>query len=223
MKKWFTIGLLVLAANSAYIFAVHPPTVFYMGNVLVHLLLGTLLLGAAAFQLRRTPMLATFVVAGLVGIYLAVAGNTRDHHWALWIHIALAIAALPLLRRRSFAIAAAVIVVAGGFRLLPHHEERIRNPSTAPLSMNEEGGGPKSPFFPSSLKTDVGGTIPADFFMDSKGCGECHQQIYKEWNSSAHHFASFNNQFYRSRSSTCRMLAACNRASGARAATIMRC
>ena len=198
MKRWFTIGLLVLAANSAYIFAVHPPTVFYMGNVLAHLLMGTLLLGAAVFQLRRTPMLATFVVAGLVGLYLAIAGNTRDHHWVLWIHIALAIAALPLLRRRSFAIAAALIVVAGAFRLLPPaHEDRIRNPSTAPLSMNEEGGGPKSPFFPSSLKTDVGGTIPADFFMDSKGCGECHQQIYKEWNSSAHHFASFNNQFYR--------------------------
>ena len=33
--------------------------------------------------------------------------------------------------------------------------------------------------------------------MDSKGCGECHQDVYKQWDSSAHHFASFNNQFYR--------------------------
>ena len=63
--------------------------------------------------------------------------------------------------------------------------------------MDEEGGGPKSPFFPSSAKTNVGGIIPSNFFMDSETCGKCHKDIYEQWNSSAHHFASFNNQFYR--------------------------
>jgi tetratricopeptide (TPR) repeat protein len=63
--------------------------------------------------------------------------------------------------------------------------------------MNGEGGGVQSPFFPSSAKTNVGGIIPSNFFMDSKACGECHKDIYDQWNSSAHHFASFNNQFYR--------------------------
>ena len=29
--------------------------------------------------------------------------------------------------------------------------------------------------------------------MDSKLCGECHKDIYEEWNSSMHHFGSFNN------------------------------
>ncbi len=82
-------------------------------------------------------------------------------------------------------------------RLHPNPSDRIRNPLTAPVSMNGEGGGPQSPFFPSSIETNTGKTIPADFFMDSKSCGECHKEIYKEWNSSAHHFASFNNQFYR--------------------------
>ena len=131
MKRWFTIGLLLLALNSAYIFAVHPPTVFYMGNVLVHLLLGTLLLGAAVFQLRRTPMLAAFVGAGLVGLYLAVAGNTRDHHWALWIHVALAIAALPLLRQRLFIAAAALGV--GSWRVGLLVPARVsRSPSSDP-------------------------------------------------------------------------------------------
>jgi tetratricopeptide (TPR) repeat protein len=33
--------------------------------------------------------------------------------------------------------------------------------------------------------------------MESKKCGACHKDIYRQWNSSAHHFASFNNQFYR--------------------------
>ena len=33
--------------------------------------------------------------------------------------------------------------------------------------------------------------------MDSETCGECHKKIYDEWKASSHHFASFNNQFYR--------------------------
>ena len=63
--------------------------------------------------------------------------------------------------------------------------------------MEDEGGGPQSPFFPSSAKTNVGGIIPSNFFMDSELCGECHKDIYEQWKSSMHHFASFNNQFYR--------------------------
>jgi hypothetical protein len=66
-----------------------------------------------------------------------------------------------------------------------------------PAAMTEEGRGPSSPFFPSSADTNVRGIIPANFFMTSETCGRCHQEIYKEWNSSAHHFSSFNNQWYR--------------------------
>ena len=63
--------------------------------------------------------------------------------------------------------------------------------------MNEEGAGPKSPFWPSSANTNTGGLIPSDFFMDSKLCGECHKDIYEQWKGSMHHFASMNNQFYK--------------------------
>jgi len=74
---------------------------------------------------------------------------------------------------------------------------RIENPRTAPLAMEEEGAGPKSPFFPSSSNTNVNGTIPSTFFMTSQSCAKCHKDIYEQWNSSAHHFSSFNNQWYR--------------------------
>ena len=67
----------------------------------------------------------------------------------------------------------------------------------APLSMEHEGGGAKSPFFPSSAQTNTGNIIPSNFFMDSETCGRCHKDIYEQWKSSVHHFASFNNQFYR--------------------------
>src|SRR5258708_6152580 len=50
---------------------------------------------------------------------------------------------------------------------------------------------------PSSAETNTKGTIPANFFMTSRTCGRCHRDIYNQWNSSAHHFSSFNNQWYR--------------------------
>ena len=33
--------------------------------------------------------------------------------------------------------------------------------------------------------------------MESDACERCHQDIYNQWQSSAHHFSSFNNQWYR--------------------------
>jgi Tfp pilus assembly protein PilF len=33
--------------------------------------------------------------------------------------------------------------------------------------------------------------------MESDACARCHQDIYNQWNSSSHHFSSFNNQWYR--------------------------
>ena len=76
-------------------------------------------------------------------------------------------------------------------------QDYIINPKSPPLSMEGEGQGPGGPFFPSSAETNTGGTIPANFFMNSESCARCHKEIYDQWNSSAHHFASFNNQWYR--------------------------
>src|SRR5262249_61509375 len=76
-------------------------------------------------------------------------------------------------------------------------EYRIDNPIRVPASMDEEGGGPRGPFFPWSANTNVGGVIPANFFMTSAACGRCHKDVYDQWSSSTHHFSSFNNQWYR--------------------------
>ena len=45
-------GWLALLVNTAYIAALPSPTLFYMGNVVLHLVLG-LALTVAAFRLRR--------------------------------------------------------------------------------------------------------------------------------------------------------------------------
>jgi tetratricopeptide (TPR) repeat protein len=79
----------------------------------------------------------------------------------------------------------------------PNPRYIIRNPSTTPLAMEAEGGGAQSFMFPSSAQTSDGKPIKSEFFMDSQACKKCHEDIYNQWNSSTHHVASFNNQWYR--------------------------
>ena len=168
---------------------------------------------------RSRPQPRSWLPASLTAVYLAVRGNTSDHRVVLWAHIATAsLGTLALLItviakarkerggwvqfRNALAFACGLLVAlpaATSIRahVAPNPSDRIRNPALAPLSMHEEGGGPKSPFFPSSAKTNVGGVIPSNFFMDSQACGECHRDIYEQWKGSMHRFASFNNQFYR--------------------------
>jgi len=74
---------------------------------------------------------------------------------------------------------------------------RVNNPSISPATMENEGDGAHGKFFPSSAQTIDGKYIPSDYFLQSKACERCHADIYKQWESSAHHFSSFNNQWYR--------------------------
>ncbi|HEX4039787.1 MAG TPA: tetratricopeptide repeat protein [Acidobacteriaceae bacterium] len=113
-------------------------------------------------------------------------------------------ASQPFSLRSSLRIAACVALVAligwGAWWIRTAPWQRayvIRNPSIAPASMDQEGDGPNGPFFPSSAQTNTGKVVPEDYFMDSATCKQCHADIYKEWDSSAHHFSSFNNQWYR--------------------------
>jgi len=217
------VGLLI---NTGYIAAFATPSIFYMTNVLVHLALGVALaFGFAALlaqdaDIRRWTLGPAVLFAGALatGLYLTIFGNVHDHALVLKAHIALAafgvVALMPYAFRaargiggaRMFGLsvqAAAVFALAfplltgAYYKKYPSKSDRIVNPLTTPLTMDGEGGGPKSPFFPSSAKTNVGGIIPSNFFMDSASCGECHKDIYTEWQSSMHHFASFNNQYYR--------------------------
>ncbi|MGH9454669.1 MAG: multiheme c-type cytochrome, partial [Terriglobia bacterium] len=98
-----------------------------------------------------------------------------------------------------------LLVISGVFYLgavgyhhfFPNPNNFIRNPRTTPLSMYQEGGGKNSLAFPSSAQTSNGKTIPSSFFEDSESCKRCHADIYRQWESSMHHYSSFNNQWYR--------------------------
>ncbi len=189
--------LIVTVLNAAYVAAAPSATVFYIANVVLHLALGAATVIWLAFTYRRSPKLIPLALAGVLGVYLIFAGATTDHRAILWAHIGLAVAGLALLLPR-FAVPLGVLTLLALTLRFGTPPDRIRNSHTVPVSMNEEGAGPRSPFWPSSSNTNTGAIIPSDFFMDSKLCGECHKDIYEQWKSSAHHFASFNNKFYRS-------------------------
>jgi Tfp pilus assembly protein PilF len=170
-----------------------------------------------------TPVLAaaTVLVPGAaLGVALAITGATTQYSWLLKSHIIVATAGAAV----ALVVFVATGLRRGVIRLRPQHAflalaligaigwtsaivvrqraaERnalvISNPDPPPLNMDQEGAGKQSPFFPSSANTNVGRTIPSNFFMTSAVCGRCHTEIYEQWKSSAHHFSSFNNQWYR--------------------------
>jgi Cytochrome c554 and c-prime len=104
---------------------------------------------------------------------------------------------------RMVAVVVSALVVAGiglgsqHLRQTWHRQHHIENPQMPPNTMAGEGDGPEGMFFPSSAQVYGKQRIPSKFFMESDSCKRCHADIYNEWFSSAHHFSSFNNQWYR--------------------------
>jgi len=206
MRRVLLSALAVLILNSGYIAAFPSATVFFMANVVLHLALGVVLMAAALVLIKRYPgACGAFLAAGLPALFLVFRGNTLDHRAILWLHVVLgvlaaALAVIAIRPRRGLLAACAIALVLPATaalysRLRP--AVHITNPDSPPLSMDEEGAGARSPFAPSSAQTNTKAIIPSNFFMDSETCGECHKDIYQQWKSSVHHFASFNNQFYR--------------------------
>ncbi len=201
MRKAAQYALAAIALNSAYLAAFAQASIFYEANVLLHLGLGLALALAAVRFFRLYPReCAILLASALPALYLVFRGNITEHRWALAAHIVLALAAFALIGVRYRVAFAGVAVVLAGLAAsatITRPNEAIVNPPSAPLSMDQEGAGARSPFAPSSAQTNTGDIIPSNFFMDSEACGQCHKDIYEQWKSSMHHFASFNNQFYR--------------------------
>ena len=218
-------GFLVLLLNSAYLIAAPSASLWYYTNVVVHPLLG-IALALAVGVLRRDWVVGSVALAGVgaagggfvLGFIVLVLGATRQYEPILYAHIATSVVGAGLLvvhawRRMAPAESGAWVIRAGLVAVVLagvtapfirtaldarwRQAYRIENPTQPPSRMEEEGAGHGSPFFPSSANTNTGGLIPSNFFLTSETCGRCHTDIYEQWNSSAHHFSSFNNQWYR--------------------------
>jgi len=112
MRRWTlkTLGgytTVLLLLNTAYIAAAASPTVFYMGSVLVHVVLGavvaavSLALLAKDREFRHTRLtrfsVAALVIALIFAAELMRRGNLLEVRWVLVAHIiagAVAVAAL---------------------------------------------------------------------------------------------------------------------------------
>jgi len=162
---------------------------------------------------------ALFLVGAALGFWLVHTGTIRSEWKWMYAHMVASAAALAFLMAERLGksavsgstsgspvmrLAACLVVIAGlgaGMRYLREsrwaNHERIENPDMPPLNMEAEGDGPQGPFFPSSAQVYGHKKIPSKFFMESDSCKRCHEDIYNQWFSSAHHFSSFNNQWYR--------------------------
>ena len=200
VRKISAAAFAALIVNSLYLWSTAQASLLYVGNILVHFALGVALLSVFVWLLLRSQELRrslrwaapVLLLSSVLGAYLvhALAG------FAGAVLVAVAI------RSKRFWLvggaAAALFAAYAGYQSFRLWAPRsVVNSQRVPSSMQEEGGGVQSPFAPSSVQTSTGKRIPAKFFMDSKRCAECHKEIYEQWNSSMHHFASFNNQFYR--------------------------
>ncbi len=142
---------------------------------------------------QEWPILYSHIVASILGCVLLFAAFAGRRGWlgAGAIRTTLRVAL-------SLAVFAGIAGAAWWVRTVPWRRAYvIHNPEIAPASMDGEGDGPNGPFFPSSGQTATGKTVTQDFFMDSESCKRCHADIYQQWESSMHHFSSFNNQWYR--------------------------
>src|SRR5437773_7482631 len=193
-------------------------------HVALGIILTLLLFFFAVPLLRRDFLLArlgwsSLAAGALLGIVLIKIGTPLRLKAWLYAHIALCLLGTlflltswldskgwlggDLLHRASgFATLTLLIVgIAAGAWWTREVEwknaNRISNPPIPPESMDREGDGPQGKFFPSSAQTKHGGNIPSKYFMKSDACQRCHADIYKQWDSSMHHFSSFNNQWYR--------------------------
>jgi len=224
MTRARTWGLAALTLSGIYLYTFPAATIPYFGIVLAHILGGlvfSLLVIGSLVKLGSvsSPMKLgwLFIGAGTVaGILLTFMGATRPMAPLLYGHIFLCLLGVVFLLTgyagargwpmrsaavRFGALLAAALVLGGSAWAMRevrwHANNRITNPSMPPASQDDEGQGVNGDFFPSSVRTNTGHRLESEFFMRSDACERCHSDIFKQWNSSAHHFSSFNNQWYR--------------------------
>ena len=218
---------LFLCLSAVYLYAFPQANVFYAGVVALHagigiiaaiLVLPVLIRACRDRSLSSASGWMVMAVGAVFGLVLIYTGTARSHWNLLYAHILVSVVAIGLLwgarvgwqgqaqSTKSFVSRAAVgLLLVAGISVASWYSResrwqsslKIENPQLPPTTMDGEGDGPQGPFFPSSAQVYGGEKIPSQFFMESDSCERCHQDVYKQWFSSVHHFSSFNNQWYR--------------------------
>ncbi len=147
--------------------------------------------GAAAFgqrvpdAVRTVHAWSSYAAAALVVLHLVPALQRlaqaareagREEDWrAAW-------------RRLSVWSSAGAGALAAGLIVLSALTRAPQYVDVAPAGYSFKYG--PNPFAPSNAATTTGGIIDARRLTGSKKCGDCHAEILKEWQSSAHHWSA---------------------------------
>ncbi|MGB8013426.1 MAG: tetratricopeptide repeat protein [Terriglobales bacterium] len=227
MNRVLALLIGFLSVSAIYLYAFPQANVVYAGVVLLHAVGGVVaavwmlfwlvrsLFSRHGELLIRVGMIFLFLGA-IPGLALIYTGALRTEMSLVYVHLGLSFLGAGLIaadrigdlrwlpRHVAFRVVFVLALLAGLAPVARYVREtrwnrhgRIQNPALPPLTMDGEGDGPSGPFFPSSAQVYGGEKIPSQFFMESDSCKRCHEDIYNQWNSSAHHFSSFNNQWYR--------------------------
>lgn len=151
------------------------------GIILTVLATGLLLMRADVFQFKnlglKDPRLRS----------LAYWAHVITPFLAVWLYILHRLAGPRIQWRVGLRWSAAIGVSVAGMVLLHSAHPRKNQAGSA------EG---KAYFEPSLARTASGKFIPARTMMMDDYCQKCHEDGYKTWFHSAHHFSSFNNPPY---------------------------
>jgi len=224
-QKLLRALVLLLLLSAAYLYPFPQANILYPGVVLIHAFVGVVAAVLMLFLLWPLLRDGNFVwksgwvlltAGAILGLVLFRTGTAHSEFKWLYAHIIMSVAGISCLlaewmgKRNWVSSNAAVrllvcVALLAGIGWAAHYQREtrwlsynlIKNPTLSPATMDAEGDGPQGPFFPSSAQVYGGQKIPSKFFMESDSCKRCHEDIYKQWSSSAHHFSSFNNQWYR--------------------------
>jgi len=224
-QKLFRGLIILLVISAAYLYPFPQANLIYPVAIVAHVLGGILASVLLLFLLWPFLKRGNFVwrlgwllvsAGAVLGLILIRTGTPHSEYGLLYAHIIVSLAGIACLlaewigsrgwfSSNVFVRLAACFVIFAGIGWMARYQREsqwlnravIKNPTLAPATMSGEGDGPSGAFFPSSAQVYGNQKIPSKFFMESESCKRCHEDIYNQWNSSAHHFSSFNNQWYR--------------------------
>ena len=108
VSKFWLYAFVLLLLNSAYLWPFADPTLFYLGNLVLHMLLGLLLTAACLVYLFRHFKSLSFAIrlglillllSALPGIVLLKVGGMRPNRWLLHTPVSYTHLTLPTILR----------------------------------------------------------------------------------------------------------------------------
>ncbi len=217
----YLVSITILEGSTGRTYQNYFYQVMFLGHLVLGLLIVTPVIGFGIGHIRNThnrpnrravragyalfTASIALLVTGFLLMRLDVFGvplEVRDpgvRSVAYWAHVITPLVVVWLFilhrlagRELKWKIGAYWLAVAAGFALvmaLLHSQDPKRWNEVGPVSGEKY-------FFPSLARTATGNFIPAETLDFDEYCLQCHADIYKSWDHSVHHFASFNNPAY---------------------------